>query len=141
MRKAGRLVTQLYDDSLRGSGIRVTQYALMRNIEKTTGGASIGELADALGMEQSTATRNVELLKKNGYVSFARQQGDKRKKILSLTDAGREKLSEAMPLWMKAQERMRGILGEAGMVGLIDTLRETVQLMEGEVEENGPIRR
>jgi DNA-binding MarR family transcriptional regulator len=110
----------------------------MRNIEATDG-ASIGELAEALGIEQSTATRNVGLLKKNGYVSFITQQSDKRKKILSITDAGRKKLSEATPLWMKAQESMRGMLGEAAMNGLIDTLRETVRLMEEEAKKNGSI--
>jgi DNA-binding MarR family transcriptional regulator len=134
MRKAGRLVTQLYDDSLRPCGIRATQYSLMRNIEAAAG-ASIGELAEALGIEQSTATRNLELLKKNGYISLVPGPGDRRKKISLITDAGRKKLSEAAPLWMKAQERMRGILGGEMMGGLIDSLRKTVRLMEEEMKK------
>jgi DNA-binding MarR family transcriptional regulator len=110
----------------------------MRNIEAADG-VLVGELAEALGIEQSTATRNVELLIKNGYVSFVPQQGDKRKKILLITDAGRKKLSEATPLWMKAQELMRGILGETAMSDLIDSLKKTARLVEEEMKKNGPV--
>lgn len=115
----------MYDDALRKTGIRSTQYALMKCIE-TADNATVGDLSAALCMEQSTATRNVELLRERGYVSFSPHARDARKKILSLTDSGRIKLEEAASLWREAQDRIRESMGEKGMENLLAALNNVV---------------
>lgn len=121
IRKAGRVVTQLYDQYLRQAGIRSPQYAMLRYIGATNG-ALAGELGEALCLEQSTVTRNVDLLKEKGYVEFTPHPDDGRKKVLFLTEAGRGKLAEARILWRQAQQRMRVELGENGLADLCSAL-------------------
>jgi DNA-binding MarR family transcriptional regulator len=139
-RKAGRIITQLYDGYLRQAGVTSPQYALLRYIGATEG-VSLGELGHALCLEQSTATRNVELLKGKGYVSLVPKADDRRKKILSLTDAGREKLANATLLWQKAQDQVRMELGEAAMEALVQAFKDVAALTKaaagGRADVNG----
>ena len=62
LRKAARAVTQYYDDALRPSGIRATQFSLLSAI-KEFGTVSIGALAEESVMDRTTLTRNLKLLK------------------------------------------------------------------------------
>jgi DNA-binding MarR family transcriptional regulator len=57
MRRATRAVSGLYDEFLAASGITVTQYALLVRIGRADG-VSRTALADRLGMEPTTLTRN-----------------------------------------------------------------------------------
>ncbi|MDR3332978.1 MAG: MarR family winged helix-turn-helix transcriptional regulator [Synergistaceae bacterium] len=122
IRRAGRVITQLYDSRLRRSGIRITQYSLLRYID-LAGGSTIGELGEALCLEQSTVTRNVRVLSEGGYVRLDPASGDKRRKILSLTKSGRAKLDEATVLWREAQNDIRRELGEDGIEDLMSALK------------------
>jgi DNA-binding MarR family transcriptional regulator len=100
------------------------------------GGAAIGELGEALRLDRSTATRNVEALKRAGYVRLISGDGDRRKKILSLSDAGRAKLSEAIPLWKEAQDHILRELGEDGAENFLSILRDIAAIEVGRSEEN-----
>ena len=58
LRMATRAVTQLYDDVLRPSGLRVTQFSILAAIARL-GEAGVSQLADALAIEQTTMTRSL----------------------------------------------------------------------------------
>lgn len=66
---------------------------------------SISKLGEILLLDQTTITRNVNLLKQSGYVAITRDKQDARTKILSLTDVGIAKLKEATPIWHEIQEK------------------------------------
>src|SRR4051812_47561720 len=64
LRRADRLVTQLYDEALRPEKIRSTQFSLLvalRMMEPTT----LSKLAKAVDLDRTTLTRNLELLIKS----------------------------------------------------------------------------
>jgi len=81
-----RVLTRLYDDALRPSGLRVSQLTVLVAIAKFgEPGAKIGRLADVLAMERTTLTRNIGPLEAAGLLRVARDPEDARARILVLT--------------------------------------------------------
>ena len=62
-----RAVTRVYDEALRPIGLKITQFALLSAIDMGIGG-SISDLAERLAFERTTLTRNLQLLKDNGFI-------------------------------------------------------------------------
>lgn len=63
-------------------------------------------------MDQTTATRNIGLLERAGFVAVGVHPDDARKKVVELTPEGQAKLEEAFPLWEEAQREIREYLGD-----------------------------
>lgn len=70
LRKAGRVVTQIYDRCLRPVGIRGTQFALLKRIACMRR-PFITDIGKVLCMDQTTATRNIGLLERAGLLPLA----------------------------------------------------------------------
>ncbi|HET9040689.1 MAG TPA: MarR family winged helix-turn-helix transcriptional regulator, partial [Gemmatimonadales bacterium] len=111
MRKAARAVTQLYDDILRPSGLRITQFSLLQVIQ-LTGSSNITDLAEMAVMDRTTLTRNLRLLAEAGLITI-REGDDARVREVSLTAIGQARLSAALPYWEKAQRQMTDAIGPA----------------------------
>jgi len=125
-RKAARAVTQYYDRVLRPTGLRATQLTLLASI-KTLGPVTLKKLAEATVMDRTTMTRNLDLLKKKGLVLLEPGR-DRRERLVSLTDEGRERFQEALPLWKAAQDQILEGLGEEKWSGLRGGVAELVAL-------------
>jgi DNA-binding MarR family transcriptional regulator len=110
VRMTGRALTQFYDQQLKLSGLRVTQFSLLLNISLHEG-ISVSELAKLLLMDQTTVTRNLEALNQSGYIAITKQDRDARKKSLAISPKGTAALTAAMPLWENAQNRIETGLG------------------------------
>jgi len=65
LRMATRVVTQLYDDALRPSGLRVTQFSMLAAIARL-GLANLRQLEETLAIDQTTLTRSLGLLERDG---------------------------------------------------------------------------
>jgi DNA-binding MarR family transcriptional regulator len=128
LRKAARAVTQLYDEFLRPSGLRVTQFSLLMVI-RGLGPMRITYLAEKAVMDRTTLKRNVELLEREGLVRITPGQ-DARVREVSLTAAAQERLSEALPLWQKAQTHMTTQLGQGRADRLLSDLSAAVDTAE-----------
>jgi DNA-binding MarR family transcriptional regulator len=109
IRVAARAVTRAYDDALRPVGLRATQLALLAAID-AEGALSISALARVAGMDRTTLTRNLAPLEREGLVALG-AEGWRRARTLDLTAKGRSRLEEAVPLWEKAQRRLKRSLG------------------------------
>jgi DNA-binding MarR family transcriptional regulator len=109
VRMAARAVTRAYDEALRPTGLRATQLSVL--VAVGTGEAqSIAALAQVLGMDRSTLTRNLGPLEKEGLVKVG-LEGWRRSRTLEITKKGQSRLREALPLWKKAQDMLKGRLG------------------------------
>jgi len=126
VRKASRALTQLYNRQLEPTGLLVTQYSLLANIDRL-GRASISELTARLLLEQSTLTRNLAVLEKNGYLR-TRPGEDRRVKHFTLTAAGREALRQARPRWEEAQRQIATQLDLAEVERLFGDLQRLIDL-------------
>ena len=63
----------------------------------------ISGMADLLGMDRTTLTRNLRPLEALELVVIQPDERDRRVRCLALTAKGQELLKEAVPLWRKAQ--------------------------------------
>jgi DNA-binding MarR family transcriptional regulator len=124
LRKATRAVTQLYDDTLRPSGLRATQFSLLTVIW-IMGKVSITRLAEEAVMDRTTLARNLDLLEEQGLVRI--QAGDDaRVREVSLTPAGHNSLTAAFPYWKKAQALVTKNLGPGRVDRLLADLSAAV---------------
>jgi DNA-binding MarR family transcriptional regulator len=124
IRKATRAVTQFYDDALRPSGLRTTQFTLLVLLQGH-GPTSINALADAAGTDRTTLTRNLAILEERRLVRI-RAGEDARVRIVELTAAGDEAAAAALPLWRKAQARVATKLGQPRLIRLLSDLSAAV---------------
>jgi DNA-binding MarR family transcriptional regulator len=129
LRQATRAVSRLYDEELRGAGLRTTQYSLLRVLARL-GQARQGDLSEMTSLDETTLTRNLTPLVKAGWVA-ARRGADRREKLVTITKAGTAKLAEARPAWERAQDRMRALLPEGAWQSLMALLPEVTRLTAG----------
>lgn len=122
LRMTARVITQYYDKALRASGLKSTQFGLLTNIIAQKNGISVNELADYAMMDQTTVTRNVEILRKKGYVDVKTEETDSRKKSITVSEAGKNKLAVAMPLWREAQMKLQQNVGQEQYEAFLATL-------------------
>ena len=126
LRQATRAVSRLYDEELRGAGLRTTQYSLLQRLRRA-GEVRQRDLGGLTSLDETTLTRNLRPLIDAGWVAI-RPGEDRREKLVRLTDAGAAKLQEARPAWERAQERMRSRLPKGTWSGLLDLLSELIRL-------------
>lgn len=124
LRKAARAVTQLYDDTLRPTGLRITQFSLLAVLQ-IAGTLTISDLAELAVLDRTTLKRNLELLENEGLVRI-RTGADARVREVTLTGAAREKLAQAMPYWAQAQALMAQRLGQGRSERLLADLSAAV---------------
>ena len=129
LRQASRAVSRLYDEELRGVGLRTTQYSLLHILARA-GQVRQGDLGGLTRLEETTLTRNLRPLVAAGWVSV-RSGDDRREKLVTITAAGIAKLAEARPAWERAQARMQALLPEGAWRGLMETLTEVARLTAG----------
>jgi len=108
-RRTARAVTRLYDMALQESGIRSTQFAILVGIAKNQP-VSIGALGDLLGVDSTTMTRSLRLLKKEGFIAVS-NRAVKRQRFLTITARGQHTLARALPAWQKVHERFVATIG------------------------------
>jgi len=118
-----RVVTQLYDDCLRPSGLRVTQFSILVAIARL-GEASLKQMEDELAIDQTTLTRSLSLLERAGVIERA-PHSDGRIKAMRLTWKGSRTLEVARPLWAQAQGK---VLRELGTKTWADAQRRLTRL-------------
>ncbi len=129
LRRATRMVTQLYDKALKPAGIRATQFTVLVAIG-SGGPISVNQLADRIVMDRTTLTRNLKPLEREGLIAV-RPGDDLRVREVSLTAKGRKTLERSYPLWERVQARLREQLGDSRVDKLLVDLQATVKGLRG----------
>jgi DNA-binding MarR family transcriptional regulator len=127
LRGAARAVTQMYDEVLRPSGLKATQFSVLAAVA-TEGPASMTVIARALVMDRTTLTRNLKPLMDRGLVKAGKGAVDRRQRRIVVTHEGKVALTKALPLWKKAHEQIVTGIGFARWQGMMRLLDETVRL-------------
>lgn len=110
LRMATRAITQRYDDALRASGLRVTQYSLLSRIERLQP-ISAAALVDSLIADQTTLARALKVLEQDGLIRRVTNT-DKRVKRIELTEKGGLRVAHARRLWRVAQDDLVRRVGQ-----------------------------
>lgn len=108
-RLAARRVTRFLDERMGEAGLSIAQFGLMAQITAASDD-SLGALAERTGMEQSTLTRNLQALAREGLVEIAVVEGNQRRRMAWLTETGAIRLKNALPVWRKAHEALSSLM-------------------------------
>lgn len=128
-RRVDRLLNRIYDDALRPLGINTMQKSMLSNIGRFPDGLDTADLCQRLALDRSTLTRNLTNLEALGFVSTTASALDRRRRIVTLTEAGRATVAASEPLWNDAQQRVVGILGFDRSVELTALLADVERIV------------
>ena len=123
LRRAARQVSQVYDRELAAVDLSLNEYSILRHAERGT--CLLGELADSLGMERTTLTRNLRPLLEAGWLRETRGE-DARQRVISISASGRKRIASAKPHWQRAQRSIETAFGAAQTT----RLREDLDLLD-----------
>lgn len=113
VRKLSRVITGIYDRAMRSHGIKVNQAGILimlSLVEKPTA----GDICRKLQMEKSTVSRNVERMRKQGWIEADEGKGGL-SQILIVTPKGINLLADIYGKWENAQKEASEFLGEDGV--------------------------
>jgi DNA-binding MarR family transcriptional regulator len=116
LRQAARAVTVLYEEILADSDLHATQFTALQLIELAPN-LTTTELADGLGIDQTTATRTLALIKKAGLATDT-VGVDRRQRRWALSPQGQALLRKLKPRWEAAQATFEKRLGRAEAMAL-----------------------
>lgn len=110
LRRASQAITQIYDEYLEPSGLKISQYSLLKHL-KYMGPVSVSDLALEIRLDRTTLVRNLKSMEERGFIIDISANGS-RNRQLKLTDAGLETFEKAEQLWNEAQDYIEHYLGE-----------------------------
>jgi DNA-binding MarR family transcriptional regulator len=121
LRRATRAVTAAYDAALAPSGLRVTQFSVLRTLARL-GPVPVTRLAAEAALDRSTMGRNLDPLERRGLVRIEAGHQDQRERVVHLTAAGQAAVELALPCWRAAQARVAALVQPATIGALADQL-------------------
>src|SRR3954469_9115805 len=133
LRQLTRRVSQHYDRIVGASGLKTTQYSLLSHVARL-GPVRPGDLADAMEMDASTLTRNLQPLVANGWVEVG-PGADGRSRAVTATVAGESKRAEAQRDWKRPQLAFNRRLGDDRVAALHALLDDCLARMNETNEE------
>ena len=110
MRRTSRALTTAYNEAFQEAGIRSTQWPILAAL-RVAGSMALGDLADALGADPSTISRNVRPLVRDGLVDLT-EDDDRRKRHARLTPKGVATYNRAYRMWKRVQDEALRLLGD-----------------------------
>jgi DNA-binding MarR family transcriptional regulator len=101
--RAARVLARRFDEAMRPAGLTNGQFSLLTSLNRPEP-PPIGSVARLLGMDRTTLTAALKPLQRRGLVKIAADPADGRSRLLTLTNAGREVLAAAVPIWRKTHQ-------------------------------------
>jgi DNA-binding MarR family transcriptional regulator len=96
--RAARALARRFDEVLRPVGLTNGQFSLLMSLNRPVP-PPMGPVAQLLAMDRTTLTAALKPLERRGLVRIDIDAKDRRGRLLVLTDAGREVLASAVPIW------------------------------------------
>ncbi len=134
-RQVARLLTQLYDGHLRGTGLETPQFALLMTLEKQ-GFCSQVDLGRRYGLDKTTVSRNLKLLERSGWIECS-TGADRRKREFGLTAEGRKRLQQTKSHWKQAQNHLRSAMPGGEWESMFQSFRTVSHAAQSLLGRNG----
>ncbi|MEJ7687191.1 MAG: MarR family winged helix-turn-helix transcriptional regulator [Variovorax sp.] len=128
LRRLLRQVARHYDAEVAKSGLKTTQYSLLSHVLHL-GPLRPSDLAHEMGIDASTLTRNLKPLVASGWLAQG-DGADARSRLISITEDGRKKRTEAQRHWRRAQDKLNELLGVDRVMALHALAEEGVALLQ-----------
>lgn len=110
IRRASQAITEVYDEFLEPSNLKLGQFSLLKHINQLEP-VSVSDLALIMRLDRTTLVRNLKPLEKDELVEDISTEGT-RNRQLKLTAKGIETYKLAEKLWEKAQTFVEEYLGK-----------------------------
>jgi DNA-binding MarR family transcriptional regulator len=117
LQRAARAVARRFDSALKPVGLNNGQFSILMALNRPQP-PRIGDLAPFLAMDRTTLTANLKPLERRGLVAVLPDERDRRSRRLRLTDAGRDLLVAAVPIWRTTHDEMDATLPAADIAAL-----------------------
>jgi len=134
LRQLTRRVSQHYDLEMAKVGLKTTQYSLLSQVLHR-GPIRPGDLAQAMGLDASTLTRNLKPLVVAGWITVG-AGADSRSHLVAITQAGREKRAEAQRRWKAAQDSFNELLGVERVLALHELIDGSLRRFDARETES-----
>ena len=125
IRRLQQIAVAIFLEETELQGVTPVQYAALTAIEKAPG-IDQRTLARTIGFDTSTITGVIDRLESRGMMQRDASPGDRRVRLLTLTDSGRELLLAVQPAVLRAQARMLEPLPKGERVEFMRMLRALV---------------
>lgn len=134
LRKAARAITLLYDNAFKSSGLLSTQFNVLQAIYNIDS-MRISDLANKLGMDRTTLTRNLSVLEREGFIKIS-QGKDHRARIVTTTQKGRTSVTKTISLWNEVQRKVKDQMGESAWRELMQNLGQLLRVTDQLITHN-----
>jgi DNA-binding MarR family transcriptional regulator len=118
LQRAARAISRRFDAALKPVGLTNGQFSLLMSLNRPempgVPKATVGSVADLLGVDRTTLTAAVRVLHSRGLLSVEPEAEDRRVKVMRLTAAGRRSLALATPIWELENGALERELEDAG---------------------------
>ena len=78
-------------------------------------------------MERSALGQTLRPLARDGFIDLGKDERDGRRRPITLTKAGKDKVVSGRPYWAGAHEKFKHFFGDNQLVGLRETLRDIAE--------------
>jgi DNA-binding MarR family transcriptional regulator len=128
LRSASRAVTRMYDECLQPTGLTISQYSILATLYYVPA-MPVRKLATKLELDRTSLTRSLARLEYQGFVAAGADPNDDRVRLISITEAGLQKLIQCYSLWVKAQDELSTLLGPKGLGDLRKSLDKSIEVL------------
>ena len=137
LRKIIRAIDMGSKQLIKRVGLTGPQLILLHEIAQSSE-ITAGEIAQAVSLSQATVTGILERLEKRGLLARKRSEQDKRRIMVSITEAGRQILRTAPPLMQEAFVDKFSSLQEWEQMMILSALQRLVALMDAKAIDAAP---
>ncbi|MEC9345706.1 MAG: MarR family winged helix-turn-helix transcriptional regulator [Pseudomonadota bacterium] len=117
VRLLARRTGERLDRALAPHGLTSAQFLLMCLVASAPYD-TVGGLARLAGLDQSTLSRNLAVLQRQGMVEMVAASADRRRRAVWLTEAGLFALHDALPDWRAAHADIVARIGAEGAAAI-----------------------
>ena len=108
-RLAARRITGFLNRRMQGSGLSLAQFGLMAQIASARDD-TLGALAQRTGLDQSTLSRNLQVLEASSLIEVAAGDKDARRRAVWLTEKGAFSLKASLADWRRAHGELAQLI-------------------------------
>lgn len=126
VRQTGRHLQQFYDACLAETGLRATQFTILLYLDRHPS-IAVSALGEALVMDRTTVGHAVKPLERDGLISLEVDPRDRRSRLITLTDNGRQCVRDGYPLWERAQRLFEERFGLASAAAMRELMAEVIE--------------
>lgn len=113
LQRAARTIARRFDNAFRPLDLSNGQFSLLMALNRP-GAPRMKDVAPVLAMDRTTLTATLKPLERRGLVRVEPDPEDRRSRRLHLTDAGRDLLVEALPIWRATHAEIDALLEDGG---------------------------